>query len=209
MSEFRLILASQSPRRKDLLTAAGVEFEIYLPQIEEKAESHWAPDYCVQELARRKAEDVVLNLRKKYQSYDDSILILAADTIVSLGQEIFGKPRSPEEAYTMLKKLSHNCHHVLTGVCVWPLSWPYGLLGYASTSVIMRPMSDNEIQEYIDSGEPMGKAGAYAIQETADRFVEKLEGPWDNVVGLPMELVWQLIAEWRRIRQKPEENNTW
>lgn len=207
--EFRLILASQSPRRKQLLESAGLKFEIHPSQIEEKMQMLWKPEYCVQELARQKAEDVVLQMRKKYPCQDNTMLILSADTVVALDNEIFGKPKNTDDAYQMLWKLSRNRHQVCTGVCLWPLTWSQGLIGYANTFVTMYPLHEAEIYAYIESGEPMGKAGAYAIQENADRFVKKIEGPWDNVVGLPMDLVWQLINQWRQIHNKILEDTRW
>ncbi len=198
--DFELILASQSPRRSQLLREAGFQFQSIAPQIEEKINPSWIPSVAVQELARQKAEQVFKQVFFQYSPQQrEKILILSADTIVALHNEILGKPENASHAYDMLWRLSRQKHRVLTGVCLWPLAWNQGLIGYAETYVTMRPMSDLEIHDYINSGEAMGKAGAYAIQETADRFVQRLDGPWDNVVGLPVDLVRQFIQEWERV----------
>lgn len=196
-----LILASQSPRRKQLLEEAGFLFEICLPDCEEKILPAWSPEECVLNLARQKAQSVVNSLRSSEKlpgrSWESS-LVLAADTVVALGKEIFGKPKDFEDAYKMLWNLSRNKHRVITGVCLWSLASKDCLLEYETTYVSMRPLTHEEIQRYILSGESDGKAGAYAIQETADQYVQKLEGNFDNVVGLPIELVKKLIQKWQK-----------
>ncbi len=190
----RLILASASPRRKTLLQQAGFDFDIIVPQIKEIIQAQWSPEKCVQELAYQKAQDVIAQLRQPENSHLNRI-ILAADTIVAIADEILGKPRDVADAYQMLWRLSRTRHRVLTGICLWPLSWQRGITALATTYIEMRPMSVQEIQDYIASGEAMGKAGAYAIQESADRFIRHIDGDFDNVVGLPIKLVRQVLEQ--------------
>ena len=184
----RIILASSSPRRRQLLADAGYEFDIVAPPIAESDEETAALGPCgwAESLAYFKAKSV--------QELHDQRCVLGADTIVSLQGAILGKPADGDEARTMLRSLSRTRHGVITGVA---LLGPDGLRLIASdtTYITMRAMSDQEIEQYVQSGEWIGKAGAYAIQETADRFVETVEGSFTNVVGLPMELVERMMQE--------------
>lgn len=123
----------------------------------------------------------------------DSETILAADTTVVLGDEILGKPADAADATRMLTALAGQCHEVLTGVCVMRAGKRIAL-DLAATSVWFRPMSASEIAEYVSSGEPMDKAGAYAIQGIASRWIEKIDGSYSNVVGLPAALVYRMLA---------------
>lgn len=182
-----LILASQSPRRKKLMEDAGYTFLVYPSKVEEVVDESWNPEICVQELSKQKAQWVVkyFDTKKQNISFSDTIII-ASDTVVAIENEILGKPKDFDDAYDMLWRLSRARHRVLTGICLTNFSGKR-LVDYDTTYVTMRPMSEKEITDYVNSGESMGKAGAYAIQESADRFVEKLEGSFDNVVGLPMK----------------------
>ena len=204
--EPRLILASASPRRKTLLRQAGFDFEIIEPQVSETIQAKWSPEKCVQELACQKAQDVVARIMQQSANSRPIEIVLAADTVVAIANEILGKPRDFTDAYQMLWRLSRTRHRVLTGICLWPLSWKHGMTSLATTYVEMRPMSAQEIQAYVESGEAMGKAGAYAIQETADRFVRHIDGDFDNVVGLPIRLVRQMLDQWQR--QEMENEST-
>jgi len=189
MQPFRLILASSSPRRRQLLTDAGYQFEVVAPTLAEPEEGlkHLPPCQQAEALAYFKARAVGTR---------DGAYVLAADTIVAAGGSVLGKPADAEEARRMLTDLSGTRHAVITGVA---LLGPDGRRRIASdtTYVVMRKITPREIDRYVAGGEWQGKAGAYAIQETADRFVERLEGSFSNVVGLPVELVGRMIHELR------------
>jgi septum formation protein len=185
----RIVLASASPRRRELLAEAGVEFEVVPPDVDESLPSGIEPEAGAVLLARRKALAVGERLRPR------SALVLAADTIVALGERFLGKPANPEEARAMLRALSSSRHAVVTGVAA--LRTRDGALesGFERTWVTMREISPDEIEAYVSSDEWQGKAGGYAIQETADRFVSRLEeGGFDNVVGLPVRLALDLLG---------------
>jgi septum formation protein len=188
---YRLILASASPRRKTLLAAAGFAFDVVPPPIPEPAEhlGRLSPSQQAEALAYFKARAVA-------DEHADAC-VLAADTIVTVGDRVLGKPASAREAREMLETLSDTRQSVITGVA---LLCPEDrrLIASDCTCVTMRKMTRQEIDDYIASNEWVGKAGAYAIQETADRFVTKVEGSFTNVVGLPMELVKGMFAELRR-----------
>ena len=184
----RLILASSSPRRRDLLAEAGFAFDVMAPAIEEPAKlaGELSPAMRAEALAYFKARCVLAGQPGAY--------VLGADTIGAVGPEVLGKPGDRAEAERMLRCLSGTRHVVITGVALLGPNG-YRRIAAESTFVTMRAMSDEEIAGYLDSGEWRGKAGAYAIQETADRFVDRIEGSFSNVVGLPMERVERMIAE--------------
>jgi septum formation protein len=171
-----LILASRSPRRAELLTAAGIPFTVSTVDIDETPQSGEAPLDYVRRMAREKAAAV------------SGDLVLAADTIVVVDGEILGKPNDRADAIRMLRQLSGREHEVITAVCL------RGFVHHEITRVRFTPMSEAEITGYVDSGEPLDKAGAYGIQGIASRYVESIEGSYSNVVGLPVALVWRLLA---------------
>lgn len=185
VAETTLVLASSSPRRKELLRQAGIAFEAVDPPVPEPADvgERLSPARLAEALAYFKARSVAENR-------PDS-LILGADTVVSLNGEILGKPADADDAGRMLRMLSDTRQAVITGVAL--LGAERRCIASETTYVTMRELSDEEIDQYVASGEWRGKAGAYAIQETADRFVTSLEGSFSNVVGLPMELVTRLL----------------
>lgn len=177
----RFILASSSPRRKQLLSEAGYEFETVDPPIDEPASPVRAlnPSEVAEALAYFKARSVA-------DGRPDA-MILGADTICAVGDEILGKPADADDARRMLRTLSSTPHHVITGIAL--LGPGVRMITSDRTRIHMRPLSETELEDYIASGEWEGKAGAYAIQETADRFVTNVDGSFTNVVGLPVELV--------------------
>lgn len=183
----KIILASGSPRRLDLLAKAGYEVEVVVPGIPEQVCQTMSPTVLVECLAYSKARFVA--------ERREAGIVLGADTVTVLDDEIIGKPDSPAHARQILHRLSGTSHEVVTGVCLIDAATQYRVLGHDVTRIEMRPMSDQEIDEYVASGEAMGKAGAYAIQERADRFVRRVSGSFTNVVGLPMELVPVLIKQ--------------
>jgi len=182
-----LILASDSPRRAALLRELGRPFRVVSPEVEESRPRGLSPQEAAQYLAVRKAESAARRLREG--------LVLAADTLVSVGERIVGKPRTREEAVEILHTLSRRPHVVITGVCLLDAASGRRRVAVECSRVVMRPMSREEIEAYVDTGEPMDKAGAYAVQEKGDRFVERIEGSFSNVVGLPLERVRRLLEE--------------
>ena len=200
----RIILASGSPRRRELLTQAGLAFCIKTADVDETPTVK-EPAAVVEELSRRKAEAVAEERRTGAGQTDERIvagtacgfepdapgaLIVAADTIVALDGEILGKPRDVEDAVRMLKELSGRTHEVFTGVTV--LRETGGdrvrdaVTFSAGTRVTFYPLTEEEIRDYVASGEPMDKAGAYGIQGLGARLVERIEGDYNNVVGFPL-----------------------
>jgi septum formation protein len=176
----KLVLASRSPRRAELLAAAGIEFTVRVADIDETPRAQEpARDYVVR-VAEEKARAI--------NAADDEI-ILAADTTVVLAGEILGKPDNPADAARMLQVLSGKRHEVMTGICLKAGS--HVTCDCASTAVWFNPLSQHEIDEYVASGEPMDKAGAYGIQGLASKFIERIDGSYSNVVGLPVALVYR------------------
>ncbi len=190
-ADTKLILASASPRRRQLLTEAGIAFEVQPAHIDEDlpSRSHqpWAE---AERLALAKARTIA-EARPQ-----DGRWVLGADTIVVLGDEIIGKPLDDADAMAILGRLSGASQQVITGVALVK-SGPCGqaLVRSATTLIIMRPIPPEEIRRYVASGASRGKAGAYAIQEGGDKYVERMEGSLSNVVGLPMEMLREMLAE--------------
>jgi len=179
----RLILASASPRRAELLRNAGIPFEDDPANIQEEPLAGEKPIDYAKRLARDKAQVVALRHPED--------LVLAADTIVIVDDHLLEKPADQNDARRMLRLLSGRTHQVITGVCL--LAAGLALTEAEVTRVTFVPMSDEEIEGYVASGEPMDKAGAYAIQGMASRWVETIEGDYFNVVGLPVARVWRML----------------
>jgi septum formation protein len=179
-----LVLASQSPRRREILAQAGFSFTVRVPGIEEVRRESESPEAYVSRLALEKA-------RAAASSPDE--FVLAADTIVVVDEAVLEKPSSAADAERMLRRLSGRAHVVLTGVCL--LHGGEERCGVESTRVFFSPLSEAEVREYCASGEPMDKAGAYAIQGLASKFIERIEGCYFNVVGLPVSLVYRLCRQ--------------
>ncbi len=179
-----LVLASQSPRRAAILEQAGIRFTVRVAPVIELREPGETPDFYARRLALEKARAVSRAPRE---------IVLAAATIVVAGAEVLEKPRDTADAIRMLERLSGRVHQVITAVC---LRHDGGeLVDAASTEVVFSPMSSREIARYASSGEPMDKAGAYAIQGLASRFIERIDGCYFNVVGLPVSLVYRRLKE--------------
>lgn len=172
----RLILASSSPRRKELLELANLPFEILVSDIEETIPGNELPETIVQLLARQKAMAVAEKARDAY--------VIGADTIVVYNGIILGKPKTTEDAYATLKMLSDKTHEVLTGVSI--ISPEREVTFFERTKVTFWPLAEEEIKQYIASGEPMDKAGSYGIQGRGSLLVKKVEGDYFSVVGLPI-----------------------
>jgi septum formation protein len=211
-----LVLASASPRRQELLRVAGISFTLQAANVDETPLADELPRECAERLAREKALAI---WRSRPQ---DSVL--GADTIVVVDETILGKPVDAGDAARMLRLLSGRVHRVITGVCLvravvsgqWPVvseaapgaaqlrEAPYEILrtgnrelrtASETTLVTMSDMSDDEIRNYVATGEPMDKAGAYAIQGIASRWIPRIEGDYSNVVGLPVALVYRMLRE--------------
>jgi len=180
-----LILASSSPRRRELLTQAGFTFEIHPAHIPEDPHPNEDPIHYVTRLAREKAEAVFAKLN------NPEAIVLGADTTVTLDNHILGKPGNPEDAARMLRLLSGRTHRVITGVSL--VTAHRTQTAAEVTAVQFLTISEAEIQAYIATGEPNDKAGAYAIQGHAARWIPRIEGCYYNVVGLPLSLVSTLL----------------
>jgi septum formation protein len=195
-----IVLASASPRRQELLRSAGIPFTVQPADINETPLAGESPRECAERLAREKAQAVFQDSPQQW--------VLGADTIVVVDGIILGKPRDAEDAARMLRLLSGRTHAVITGVCVvGPVvsgeSVASGQWSVASkiktasetTLVTFCELSDDEIGFYVTTGEPMDKAGAYAIQGVASRWIPRIEGDYSNVVGLPVALVYRMLRE--------------
>jgi len=185
-----LILASASPRRKKILDRLGYDFRIIPSTVEESFLSGQAPEKNAERLAREKAMDVAKRL--------DQGTVIGCDTVVAVEKKVLGKPASAEDARMILSCLSGKTQRVISGLYLFHVRSGIEKCGHEETSVFTRPMSRHDIDEYIATGECYGKAGAYAIQETGDRFIDKVEGSMDNVVGFPSVLFENLLNELAR-----------
>lgn len=186
-----LILASESPRRKQLLAEAGFSFEVVPVKVSEIPDKNLNVNDQILDIARRKARAALPVLRSGGRQ---SFIVLSADTEVIFGGGPLGKPQDRDDAFRILKLLSGNFHEVKTAVCMIDADSDKELSQIETTRVHFKELSDSEIWTYIDTGEPMDKAGAYGIQGLGGRFVEKFDGPFDNVVGLPVALVKNLLS---------------
>jgi septum formation protein len=188
MIEKRLILASASPRRRDLMIEGGYHFDIMASEVEEPKVSgvKESPELVAKAVALFKAEDVA-------RRQEEPAVVLGADTLVACENDILGKPADADDARAMLHRLSRTRHRVITGVAMIDTDDGRRMVEANTSWITMRPMSEQEIESYIASGEWEGKAGGYAVQETADRFIVKIDGSFTNVVGLPMELIGQML----------------
>ncbi|MCR3923139.1 MAG: Maf family protein [Firmicutes bacterium] len=182
-----IILASASPRRADLLRQIGLDFEVMVSDVREDEIKEKDPSRLVERLALLKAQAVA-------SARHDGIVI-AADTVVCVDGELLGKPADEREAWEMLRMLSGRSHQVMTAVAVIIQPNLQTLCHVETTKVFMRPISEEEILWYLNSGEPYDKAGGYGIQGKAAVFVEKVEGCYFNVVGLPLAALWRLLAK--------------
>jgi septum formation protein len=185
-----LVLASASPRRQELLRNALIPFIVQPANIDETPHEGERPREYAERLAREKALTVW-----RQRTHDT---VLGADTIVVVDETILGKPADAADAARMLRMLSGRTHHVITGVCVvhphkLKSENPEVSLASETTLVVMNELSDKEIQEYVETGEPLDKAGAYAIQGIASRWIPRIEGDYSNVVGLPVALVYRML----------------
>lgn len=191
-----LILASASPRRQELLRNAGISFEVLPADIVETPLELEGARECAERLAREKA------LAVARQRPNDCVL--GADTVVTIDNEILGKPTDAADAKRMLRSLSGRCHQVVTGICLVVGGEP--VVASETTLVTMIEIEDREIADYIATGEPMDKAGAYAIQGIASRWISRIEGDYSNVVGLPVAMVFGMLRQY--LKDPPPQEET-
>ncbi len=194
----RLVLASSSPRRQEYLRNAGFTFEVLAPLVDETIRPSESAEEHVRRLALAKAQRAA-----SFLPTDPPTIVIGADTMVALQDEMLGKPTSLEDARRMLRLLSGKTHRVVTGLAlVLTAPTEAGRAGecsrveHVTTLVHFLPLSDAEIEEYIETGECMDKAGAYAVQGYASRFVRAIEGDYFNVVGLPVSRLYQMLRDW-------------
>lgn len=186
----KLILASISPRRKNLLRMIGFDFEVVNSQVDEQSEVYTIPEVHVLELAQKKALKVAEKI--------DGGLIIGADTVVVLNNQILGKPKDAKQAKEILQQLSGKTHEVYTGFAI--VEKPSGemLSEFVKTLVSFRKLADEEIDRYIQSGSPFDKAGGYGIQDQGALFVQKIDGCFYNVMGLPVTKLYQALEKFVR-----------
>ncbi len=195
----KIILASQSPRRRELLSLAGYDFEVIVSEVDEKITKS-LPDEIAEDLSRQKAEDVFNIATKKYGNKVADYMIIGADTVVSVDGEILGKPKDREDAYRMLSMLQGRSHQVYTGVTIaWQDKTGIKTRIFSEcTEVTFYPMTDEEIWAYIDSNDCNDKAGSYGIQGPCAIHIKEIKGDYNNVVGLPISRLYQEIKEIER-----------
>lgn len=191
MQNRKIILASASPRRKELMALAGYEFEIKVSHKEESYQST-TPDEIVKELSLLKAEDIAEQVEVR------DVVIIGADTVVAYGGKILGKPQSKQDAFEMIKSFQGQKHQVYTGVAIlkFDAEGNKSTINHAvKTDVYVNPMTDEEIWNYIEKDNVMDKAGAYGIQSGFAIHIEKIEGDYFNVVGLPISYIYEALKE--------------
>lgn len=195
---YQVVLASASPRRKELLAQIGIEPEIRPSEMEETTQEK-KPDLVVMDLSRQKAEDVASGCK-------DGTMVIGADTVVAVGSEILGKPGTPMRAYDMLEKIQGRTHQVYTGVTVLLCHGEekcHGITFAERTDVHVYPMTSEEMKDYAQCSEPLDKAGAYGIQGRFAAYIQGIEGDYTNVVGLP---VGRLCQEIKRLLEDREDD---
>ena len=185
----KLILASSSPRRAEVLRNAGFVFEIRPADVDETLQPHEAAEDYVRRVAQAKAHAVADPARVA----GERAIVIAADTIVLAEQQILGKPKDAADARRMLRLFSGKTHEVLTALCLINIPASKEALHVEKTRVEFLKMSDEEIENYIQTGEPFDKAGAYGIQGIAGRFATRIEGCYFNVLGLPLSRLWTTL----------------
>ena len=186
-----IILASGSPRRRELLSDLGAEIKIITADVDESSEET-NPEALAEALARKKGLAVYEKLAAE-NSPLAPLPIISADTVVFCDGEIMGKPKDRADAYRMLEKLSGKAHTVTTGICVINGGTPFS--AFSTTKVFVDPLTEDEINAYIDSGDPFDKAGSYGIQGIFSKHISKIEGCYFNVVGLPLNALSKLFKE--------------
>jgi septum formation protein len=195
MLKKKLILASASPRRRQLLRQVGIPFEARKSGVEEDFDASWSPDEVASRISVRKAEAVAQSL--------DNAIVLGVDTIVVFDNRILGKPVSEKDAVAMLSSLSGCWHEVFTGMTLIDRPSEQRATAVEVTRVKFRELDSDEIDDYVRSGSPMDKAGAYGIQDDYGAlFVERVEGCFYNVMGLPLARLYRMLVEFQQYREQ-------
>jgi len=187
----KIVLASASPRRSELLKQLGLVFDILIPDLEENLDTALKPEVLAQKLA---SEKCAFAMDKLDDNGVTPVVVISADTLV-VKNGVLGKPADPDDAYRMLKMLQGSWHEVLTGVCVAGLPEKKTVTGVGSTRVRMGDMDDLAIRAYIKTGEPFDKAGAYGVQGFGSLLVEEIEGCYFNIVGLPIPMLFRMLED--------------
>lgn len=185
----KIILASKSPRRKEILEDSGVKFEIVVSDADESVvPKTLSPEIYVSQLSLLKAACSAKNLHGDY-------FVIGSDTIVEYNGEFLGKPKTEDEAFDIINRLSGNEHRVYSGICVFDTKTGRAETDFECTKVYFKTLSESQIREYVKSDEPYDKAGGYAIQGTSGVFVDRIDGDYHNVVGLPLEKLIKLMKD--------------
>lgn len=192
-SNHRIVLASSSPRRKQLLEQLGIKFAVMAAEVPEIPRAGASPEEEAERIAWEKAHEVA-------QKVEDDAVVIAADTMVVIDSQILGKPSSAEEAENMLKTLAGRWHKVITGWCVIRRRDNFLRRSRTESKVFIRELSDDFVKAYVRSGEPMDKAGAYAAQGIGACMISRIEGSYTNVVGLPLAEIVSVLEEIGAIR---------
>ena len=183
----KFVLASSSPRRRELLSSVGLDFEVLPSHVPEEHQAGEAPEEYVARLSREKARAIASQHRERW--------VIAADTTVLLGDQLLEKPTHRDDAIRMLQTIAGQTHIVYTGVTLENASRNYSDTRVAESEVRMLPLSRADIEWYVDTGEPMDKAGAYAVQGVGAMFIDSIHGSYTNVVGLPLALLFQMLRK--------------
>lgn len=186
-----IVLASGSPRRREILTNLGLDFDVFISEADEESinPAGISVGVYVQELAILKASAAAKLIT------GEDVLIIAADTVVALGDKIYGKPKDEEDAKSMLLELSGKCHSVFTGICVMSAKNAHSICAAVETKVYFKELSEEKIERYVRTKEPLDKAGAYGIQGKGALLVDKIDGDYLNVVGLPAGKLFEILEE--------------
>lgn len=195
MSDYKIVLASQSPRRKEILGKLGIDFEVIVSELEEKT-SETEPSEIVKDLSRQKARAVFDRIQGDYEK----LAVIGSDTVVAHKGDIMGKPKNREDAYRMIRSFAGDTHYVFSGVTVIVKDSSGNdnvkcITFGVGTAVEVDNMTDDEIYSYIDTGEPFDKAGAYAIQGLFAPYVKSISGDYYNIVGLPLNELYRVLKE--------------
>lgn len=189
---YHLLLASKSPRRAEILQQQGYDFQILSSEVSEILDENLSLEEQIKQLAWSKAQAVV---ERHKNSLKCETLVLSADTVVALDNEVIGKPSTKSEAENTLKRLSGTGHRVLTAFCLWPQDGSDPVVDFDEAHVEFKDLTEEQIHRYIESGDPFDKAGAYGIQTVGDEFVSRVQGDQQTIVGLPIKKIEQIFQE--------------
>lgn len=184
----KIILASSSPRRKELISKAGIAFEITIPKFDENLINKTFSYQKIEELARCKCKSIIKEI-------NIPAIVISADTVVIYDNMVMGKPKDYEEAFNMLSKLNGKTHNVVTAICIIDTESQKEITKSETSEVSFNKISDAEIEEYIKTKKPYDKAGSYGIQELDKSFIKEIKGEYDNIVGMPIKLLIKMLNE--------------